>query len=61
MQTAKDKLINYIGTVIRAFLAYGAQETDTTVRGILNESEMHYDNFTAELEAVNKCTPLCIP
>ena len=61
MQAAKDELINYMGTVIRAFLAYGAQETDTTVWDLIHESEAHYDNFAAELEAVNRCAPFCIP
>lgn len=61
MQTAKDELINYMGTVIRAFLAYGARETDAAVWELINQSNAHYANFTAELEAVNKCAPYCLP
>jgi hypothetical protein len=61
MQTAKDELIDYMGTVIRAFDAFGAQETDSTVRELINQSETHYDNFATEVEAVKACAPLCIP
>jgi hypothetical protein len=61
MQTAKVELINYMGTVIRAFVAYGAQEADMAVRELIDQSETHYDNFASELEAVNKCAPFCLP
>ena len=61
MQTAKDELIDYMGTVIRAFGAYGAGEADQAVWDLINQAETHYDNFTAELEAVNQCAPFCIP
>lgn len=60
MQTAKTELINYMGIVIRAFLAFGAGEADATIRDLITQSETHYDNFTTELEAVNKCAPFCI-
>ena len=60
MQTAKDELIDYMGTVIRAFQAFGAQETDSTVRELIDQSEIHYDNFAAEVEAVRECAPFCI-
>lgn len=61
MQTAKNELINYMGSVIRAFQAFGAQEADATIRDLVNQSDTHYENFTAELEAVNKCAPFCAP
>jgi hypothetical protein len=61
MQMAKKELINYMGTVIRAFLAYAAREADATVRDLIAQSQTHYDNFFTELKAVNKCAPLCIP
>lgn len=61
LRTAKDELLNYMGTVIRAFQAYGAGETDASVRGLIDESETHRDNFTTELEAVKECAPFCIP
>jgi hypothetical protein len=61
MRTAKAELINYMGTVIRAFLAYGAEESDATVRGLIDQSEAYYDNFNTELEAVDECAPFCIP
>jgi len=60
MQTAKEELVNYMGIVIRAFLAYGAGETDQAVRELINASEGHYDNFANELKAVDRCAPLCI-
>ena len=61
MQTAKDALIDYMRTVIRAFDAYAAQEADATVRDLIARSNEHYGNFFAELDAVNKCAPLCLP
>lgn len=61
MQTAKNELVDYMGTVIRAFRAYEAQETDATIRDLVNESETHYDNFAKELEGVKECAPFCIP
>jgi flagellar basal body-associated protein FliL len=61
MQTAKDELIVYMRTVIRAFAAYGAQEADAAVRELIEQSDMHYENFAVELEAVSKCAPFCFP
>jgi 5-formyltetrahydrofolate cyclo-ligase len=61
MQTAKTELISYMDAVIRAFQAFGALEPDETIRGLKDQSETHYDNFSAELEVVNKCAPFCIP
>ena len=61
MEAAKTELVSYMGTVIRAFAAYGALETNTTVRELIDQSETHYDNFKKELNAVNECAPFCIP
>jgi hypothetical protein len=61
MQTAKNELLNYMRTVIRAFQAFGAGEEDSTIRDLVNQSNTNYDNFNSELEAVNKCAPFCIP
>jgi hypothetical protein len=61
MQTAKTELISYMYAVIRAFQAFGALEPDETIRGPKDQSETHYDNFSAELGAVNKCAPFCLP
>jgi hypothetical protein len=60
MQTAKNELLSYMGTVIRAFKAFGAEEEDATIANLLDQSDTHYDNFNSELEAVNKCAPFCI-
>jgi hypothetical protein len=61
MRTAKRELISYMDNVIRAFLAYGAEEPDSAVRELLDRSNMHYDAFNKELETVNACAPLCFP
>jgi hypothetical protein len=59
LQAAKDELLGYMGTVIRAFQAYAAGESDATVRNILSDSYAHINNFIAELEAVEQCAPTC--
>jgi len=61
MQTAKNELVNYMRTVISAFQAYRAGEADVTVRDLIKQSDAQYLNFRAELKAVNKCAPFCIP
>jgi hypothetical protein len=61
MQTAKNELISYMGTVINAFQAYRAGEADATVWGWIKQSDAQYTNFQAELKAVNKCAPFCLP
>jgi hypothetical protein len=60
MQTAKNELLNYMRTVIRAFQAFGAGEEDAMIRNLVNESNTYFDNFNTELEAVTKCAPFCI-
>jgi hypothetical protein len=60
MQTTKNELISYMGTVILAFQAYRAGEGDTKVLDLVRQSEAQYGNFKAELKAVNECAPLCI-
>ena len=61
MQTAKNELMNYMGTVISAFQAFRAGEADATILGLIKQSDTQYMNFHAELKAVNKCAPFCIP
>lgn len=61
MQTAKTELVDYMDTVIRAFLAYSAHETDAAVRALIDQSEAHYANFSTELKVVKECAPYCIP
>jgi hypothetical protein len=61
MKIAKRELLNYMETVIRAFQAYSAQEADTMVRGLIDQSETHYAKFSAELKDVKKCAPYCVP
>jgi hypothetical protein len=59
LQTAKLELINYMDTVIRAFRAWGAGESDRRIRDLLDQSLAHYGNFRAELKAVEDCAPFC--
>lgn len=61
MQTAKNELVDYMDTVVRAFQAYMQSETNATVRSILDESTIHLNNFTTELESVRECAPYCAP
>ncbi len=61
MQTAKNELLNYMGSVNSAFRIYMATEKDPTIRGLLDQSITHFNNFKMELEAVNKCAPFCAP
>ena len=61
MQTAKNELINYMGTVISAFQAFRAGEADATVLGLVKQSDAQYINFNAELKEVSKCAPFCLP
>lgn len=60
LETAKQELAGYMGAVIRAFLAYGAQEPDDSIRALLEQSDVHYGNFLTELEAVDRCAPFCL-
>ncbi|HSJ86051.1 MAG TPA: hypothetical protein VK909_02500 [Anaerolineales bacterium] len=59
MRTAKNELISYMNTVIRAFRAWGAGEKDATVTDLLTQSDDHYDKFYDELDAIKKCAPWC--
>jgi hypothetical protein len=61
LRTAKNELLNYMGTVITAFQAFIATEKDPAIRGLLDQSNTHYRNFRMELEAVDKCAPFCAP
>lgn len=61
MKTAKNELLNYMGTVILAFQAYRAGEADTAVVDLVKQSDAQYAEFSAELKAINKCAPFCFP
>ena len=61
VQTAKNELVNYMGTVILAFQAYRAGEADATVEDLIQRSETQYVNFRSEMTAVKECAPYCIP
>ena len=59
MQTAKIELVTAMEDTIRAFLAYLEQKPEATVQELMEESTAHLESFSAELEAINKCAPLC--
>jgi hypothetical protein len=59
LQTAKIELVTAMEDTLRAFLAYMEQKPEATVKELVEESTTHLENFSAELEAINKCAPLC--
>jgi hypothetical protein len=59
LQAAKADLVAYMGTVVRAFLAYQAQEEDL-VRDLVGESDTHYEEFHVEMKKVMECAPWCL-
>ena len=59
LQLARNELITAMETLIRAHLAVMASEPEATVTRLLEKSTTHLDNFTAELELINKCAPFC--
>ena len=61
MQTAKNELLNYMGSVNGAFRAYMAAEKDPRIREMLHQADTYYDKFSSALAAVNKCAPFCLP
>jgi hypothetical protein len=61
MGTTKKELINYMGSVISAFQAYRSGEADAVVVELIKQSNVQYEHFQVELEAVNKCAPYCLP
>jgi hypothetical protein len=61
MRTAKNELLNYMGTVILAFDAYRTGEADAHVRDLIKQSDSQYASFRAELRTINECAPFCLP
>jgi len=61
MNAAKNELVQYMRIVIKAFDAYAARESDSTVRGLVSEAVTHLNQFDAELKAVRECAPFCWP
>ena len=61
MKSAKAELLNYMGTVIYAFDAYRDGEDDAAVVDLIRQSNLQYDSFYTELEAVKECAPYCFP
>lgn len=61
LAAAREELLAYMATVIRAFVAYGSDEPNSMVRSLIDVSDTHYDSFRTELRAVGECAPFCIP
>lgn len=59
LRAAKGDLVEYMGTVVRAFLAYQALEEDA-VRDLVGQSDTHYEEFHVEMEKVMECAPWCL-
>jgi hypothetical protein len=59
LQIARNELITAMESLIRALLAVMESKPEATVTGLVEKSTTHLDNFTAELELINKCTPFC--
>ncbi|MCI0552040.1 MAG: hypothetical protein L0287_13890 [Anaerolineae bacterium] len=59
LQLARNELITAMETLIRALLAIMESKPEATVTGLVEKSTTHLDNFTAELELINKCAPFC--
>lgn len=60
MQSAKNNLLHYMETVIRAFRAWEVGESNSTIGRLLSESDIYYENFREELDTINECAPFCI-
>jgi len=61
MRTAKNELLDYMGTVILAFDAYRSGEADTQILDLIKQSDSQYSRFRAELRTINECAPFCLP
>jgi len=61
MRTAKNELINYMGSIILAFDAYRAGQADAKVLDLIKQSDAQYANFRSELRMINECAPFCLP
>jgi len=60
MQAAKNELTTSMDSALRAFLAIMNLEPEKRIKNLLQDSKTHLENFTNELESVNKCTPFCL-
>ena len=59
LQPAQNELISAMESLIRGLLAIMESEPEATFAKLMEKSQKHLDNFTAELEFVNKCAPFC--
>lgn len=59
LQAAQFELLTVMETLVRAILAEMESKPEATAANLIEKSNKHRDNFTAELEWINKCSPLC--
>lgn len=59
MQIARNELVTSMESAIRAFLAIMTRESDQTIADLMADSIAHVENFSTEMDAVNKCAPFC--
>ena len=59
LQTARNELLSSMESAIRAMLAIMESKPDATVTGLMDDSTTSLDNFMTEIEAVDRCAPLC--
>ncbi|HET9909791.1 MAG TPA: hypothetical protein VFQ23_24295 [Anaerolineales bacterium] len=59
LQTAHLELTTAMESLMRALLAIMESKPESTSAGLFEKSNKHRDNFTAELEWINKCSPFC--
>lgn len=59
LQPAHNELISAMESLLRALLAIMESEPEATFAKLMEKSQKHLDNFTAELGFVNKCAPFC--
>ena len=59
LQTAHLELTTAMESLMRSLLAIMESKPESTSAGLLEKSNKHRDNFTAELEWINKCSPFC--
>ena len=59
LRAAQIELITAMKTLIRAILTVMESKPEATATELFEKSSKHLDNFAAELEWINKCSPFC--
>lgn len=59
METVKNELVLSIDSAVKGFLAFMQEESDSSVRSLMDLSVDHMGNFNDEMDKVNECKPFC--